>query len=214
MCGFGGNYSMSRNLSEYTAIIFDLDNTLYEEKDYLNAAYSAIGHWVFSQNKNQTAILYAIWLQQNFEKHGRQGLFNRFLEQFELSSELLPGMLQILRSVQIKTPLNLYPELYALPEKITRSDIKYFIVTNGNPEQQLNKIRQINWEKLVITECILASNSKPKPAPDALVGICTHYAYLPSEVLFVGDAPTDKIAADAAGIDFMDAIHFRELLKQ
>jgi phosphoglycolate phosphatase-like HAD superfamily hydrolase len=66
----------------------------------------------------------------------------------------------------------------------------------------------------LITECILAANSKPKPAPDALINICTQYTYLPSEILFVGDAPTDRLAADAAGIDFMDAIHFRELLKQ
>ncbi len=205
---------MSRNLSEYSAIIFDLDNTLYAEKDYLNAAYSAIGKWIFSQSHNQSAILYSIWLQQNFIKNDRQGLFNRFLEQFELSDELLPGMLKILRTVQLKKQLNLYPELYALPEKISRSDIKYFIVTNGNPEQQLNKIRQINWDRLLITECILAANSNPKPAPDSLVGICTNYKYLPSEVLFVGDAPTDKMAADAAGIDFMDAIHFREILKQ
>jgi HAD superfamily hydrolase (TIGR01509 family) len=44
---------------------------------------------------------------------------------------------------------------------------------------------------------------RPKPAPDMLLRCLEHFALPPEEALYVGDSPTDREAAHAAGIDFV-----------
>jgi HAD superfamily hydrolase (TIGR01509 family) len=45
--------------------------------------------------------------------------------------------------------------------------------------------------------------ARPKPAPDMLLHCLAHFALEPSEAVFVGDSPTDREAAHAAGMAFI-----------
>ncbi|HEY8516697.1 MAG TPA: HAD family hydrolase [Candidatus Binatia bacterium] len=44
---------------------------------------------------------------------------------------------------------------------------------------------------------------RPKPAPDMLLRCLEHFGVERDEALYVGDSPSDRQAADAAGIDFV-----------
>jgi phosphoglycolate phosphatase len=43
----------------------------------------------------------------------------------------------------------------------------------------------------------------PKPAPDMLLHCLDHFALAPRDAIYVGDSPSDRAAAQAAGIDFI-----------
>lgn len=45
--------------------------------------------------------------------------------------------------------------------------------------------------------------ARPKPAPDMLLHCLEHFALEPPDAVFVGDSPTDRDAAHAAGMDFI-----------
>jgi phosphoglycolate phosphatase len=45
--------------------------------------------------------------------------------------------------------------------------------------------------------------ARPKPAPDMLLHCLDHFALAPSEAVYIGDSPSDRDAARAAGIDFI-----------
>ncbi len=47
-----------------------------------------------------------------------------------------------------------------------------------------------------------------KPAPGMLLDLLSHFRIRPEEALFVGDAPSDKAAAHAAGVPFQPAAEF------
>lgn len=205
---------MTKSPVEYQTFILDLDNTLYDEKHYLYPAYNAISQLAHSHNSETPELLYAIWLQQNFRKTGRQGLLDRLIESFKLDSGLLPEMLTILRNVEIKGGINLYPEIYAIPIRFELFQIQYFVLTNGNKIQQQNKIKQINWENIQITEFVFASDFEPKPSAEAFSYISSKYNLDAKTILSIGDSETDKIASEKAGIDFMWIDQFKSFLRQ
>lgn len=63
-------------------------------------------------------------------------------------------------------------------------------------------------ESFSLTEyfsCVMtaAKVRNPKPHPEPLFKVLEHYGIGPDEALFVGDSEVDRMAADAAGIDFV-----------
>ena len=46
------------------------------------------------------------------------------------------------------------------------------------------------------------SNATPKPSPDAPLAVCRAWRLEPVQVLMVGDSPSDRQAALAAGVRF------------
>jgi len=84
-----------------------------------------------------------------------------------------------------------------------------FIVTNGNPQQQLNKIKQTEWHGLEnYLICYFADESVPKPEPDAIHLLLQQHKLQRRDVVMIENAETDKLCAEACGIDYINAGQF------
>ena len=70
-------------LNKYENFIFDLDNTLYDETEYLFRAYQNIAGKLSGKNAKKKAE-YFKFLKNTFLKEGRQNLFDKFLINFGL----------------------------------------------------------------------------------------------------------------------------------
>ena len=127
---------------KYSQIIFDLDNTLICEKDYLYSAYQSISEKL-GENEIESQKMF-LYLKNNFEFGHRTNLFNSFIITFNLSPLVLQFMLAELRSVNVVGGLNLIKEVKSILRLIKILKKKNIIITNGNLIQQANKIRQIN----------------------------------------------------------------------
>ena len=83
---------------------------------------------------------------------------------------------------------------------------KLFIVTNGNPQQQLNKLRQIEWHGLEpYLTCYFAEETLPKPEPDALHLLMKDHNLERRDLLMIENSETDRLCAQATGIDYVNA---------
>jgi len=187
------------------AVIFDLDGTLYNERDYLSAAWLGIGRDLEKKRGVSEKRVYQ-FLEDEFLLHGHRALFNKLITAFELPPAYLSEALEILRNIEITGKITCYPEMTACMEWLITQGRQLFIVTNGNVIQQKNKIKSIEFGTLLNhIEVIYANEIVPKPDPAVFLHLQKKYQLLNEEVLMIGDSSTDESFCQAAGIDFVHA---------
>ena len=93
----------------YQVIIFDLDNTLYDESVYLFSAYNDIGKFIEKQVGGYSGE-YVSFLVTSFKKYGHHGLFDMLLSHFGLKTKIeMNDLLFLLRHT--KVVLKVYDEM-------------------------------------------------------------------------------------------------------
>jgi FMN phosphatase YigB (HAD superfamily) len=190
------------DLRKYTHIIFDLDNTLYDECHYLFGGYQEIGFFLqktYSLEPDQiTASLIEWYMHQ-----GRHQLFQRLCEKFNLPKKIIPQLLHILRTVSFSQPIELYPWAQRLLPQLISAEKKLYVITNGTPTQQQNKINHLNWgEMSTHIQFILANEYAAKPNSNSflLTKIPTSEK---GHTVFIGDSEVDMEFAQNTGIHFI-----------
>lgn len=187
---------------KYSHILFDLDNTIYDESDYLYPAYKEIA--IDSEVRfgiDQTTMYN--FLKSNFETSGRVNLFSKMIVTFSLPEYYLENCLFILRNIKLQKPLEIFPHVHQLLVDSIQCSKTICVITNGNPQQQKNKIKQINWQGLDSKiRFILANEFIPKPNPGSFKETNIKQTEL-SQTVYIGDSNTDEEFAANIGIAFI-----------
>ncbi len=190
-------------------VLFDLDDTLYDERTYLDAGYTACGE-AAARLYGIDAAEVAPYLRDRFRLLGRQGLFQDACACFDLPAPAIQMMIDALRTVKVASGLEIVPEMAALLRDLRDRRIPVAIVTNGNLEQQINKVAQLRPKALIEDVAVYyCARYRPKPCPDAIVAALSDHGVPPGEAVFVGDGVVDEQAAAAAKVRF---VHVRSLL--
>lgn len=205
---------MTSDLSSYQYYIFDLDNTLYPEIQYLQAAWKEIGQWLNTWKPEYSPNTVENWLSHEFHKQGRTKLFDRFIQQFELENEDLEYLLDILRTVQVSGGISLFPEIESWIKSEPIKNKSLFIITNGNPIQQKNKYDQLIRRNIHFEEFLMANTIIPKPDPAAFIHIQHKHHLNSKQGLSIGDSEEDRLASEGAGIDFISVEAFKIRISQ
>jgi phosphoglycolate phosphatase-like HAD superfamily hydrolase len=190
-------------VAQKKAFVFDLDNTLYPEKDYLYQVYYMIGQFIEYHETYDHQII-TKYLIDEFEKNGRSHIFDKLIEQFDLKKEYVDNCIRLLSTARLPLKLLLFKEAEWMLNELVDQQKQIFILTNGTTDQQLNKITQIEWNGLQkhIT-CYYANELAPKPAPDGLLKIMENHNLQAEDLVFIGDADIDENCAKAAGVEFV-----------
>ncbi len=185
----------------YKIIIFDLDNTLYDESTYLFPVYEKIAQFV-EKNVGGVADDYSSYLMDTFRSEGHHKLFDKFMSHFNLSLEM-GDLLYLLRHNE--APLKVYDEIKDLLTYLLSNDKEVVILTNGNVEQQRNKVKNLDIQfMLPKIEVIYANIFSPKPSPFCVHKIIEERKVKRKDVIFIGDLMVDRDTAKNAGIDFIN----------
>ena len=203
---------MRKNIKEllsFKNFIFDLDNTLYNENIYLFSAYEQIGIMVSKEYGIDKKIVYK-YLTEEFLSSGRGMLFSRMVNKFNLNLSDLDSFLVLLRSHQLEKKIKLYDKMQRFLKEINGITSDMFIVTNGNVEQQKNKISQIHWNDFLFKEIVFANEYKPKPSNEALEYLIDKYQLDRQRSIFIGDAKSDELCAISSDVAFY---HVNNILK-
>ena len=142
--------------SSYDYIILDLDNTLYDEYNFIE---SCIG--VFLKKINYNNIKINNWKKEfksYYIKNGNNKIFDNFIQShFDISEVHIDAFLNSLReSNHDIINMHLYDGVICFLQKFKN---KISIVTDGNIAQQIRKVKILNLNKYIDSDKIFYSDS-------------------------------------------------------
>jgi FMN phosphatase YigB (HAD superfamily) len=193
------------------AFIFEMDDVLYPEKDYLYQVY-----YLFTAFLEYTELINAkeatSFMVDTYLSEGKEIVFDSLKEKFNIDEKYRQNFRHL--NITAKLPLKLLidQELLTFMQDIVIDRKKIFILTNGNPEQQLNKIKQIEWHGLEpYLTCYFADEIVPKPETDSLDLLIKNHNLQRRNILMIGNSDIDRQCADASGVDLIKPIEFSQV---
>lgn len=187
------------------AFIFELDNVLYPEKDYLLQVYYLFASFIeYTETAPSSDVLIA-FMKKVYETDGPALMFDKAKEAFGIDEKYRDNFERLHLTARLPLKLLLFRTALSLLQDIIVDRKQVFIITNGDPGQQLNKIKQVEWhgleEYLVV---YFAGETALKPDTRTIEQILSKYNFLRRDLLIVGASDTDQEFAQAAGVDYMD----------
>lgn len=190
------------------AFVFELDDVLFPKQDYLLQVYYLFAAFLEHTEQLNSKEILAL-MKETYQQQGENAVFKAVKTAFGLDEKYRENFERLLKMARLPLKLLLYKQMLELLQQIVVDRKQIFILTNGNPEQQLNKIKQTEWnglEKYLI--CYFADEIKPKPEPDALHYILTEHNLQRRDLIMVGNTTADELCAQAAGVDYAAVYDF------
>ena len=189
--------------------IFELDNVLYPEREYLLQVYYLFANFIEFTETVPTSKELIDFLKTAYETHGSTGLFERASEMFGIDQKYKENFDKLHYTARLPLKLVLYKSMLALLQEMVVDRKQIFLVTNGKPEVQLNKIKQTEWNGLESYLTVyFAEEIKSKPETDVLELILNKHQLLRKELVIIGNSDIDREFALAAGVDFINSSDF------
>ncbi|MBN2321150.1 MAG: HAD family hydrolase [Acidobacteria bacterium] len=183
------------------ALIFDLDDTLYREKDFVESGYKAVALHLSKGIGCDFQQLYATMLD-TLHSMGRHSVMNAVKKRCPVASIVIEDLVSIYR--HHSPEIRMYPGYYGLLKELSGS-YRLGIITDGMPEVQERKIRALRLEGLMdaIIYTWKFGREKQKPHPHSFKLMLQSLETEAENALFVGDNPTkDCTGAHRAGMKY------------
>ena len=183
------------------AIIFDLDDTLYDEMQFVRGGFEAVSSYTSKNANVNQNVVYQLLLDV-LEKHGRGQTFDIALKKLGLyNKNLIPKLVEVYRTHKPK--LSLYSEVRTVLSTLRKQGYKLGLITDGNVEVQRNKVEALKIKDFF--DCIIFSDEygieKQKPNPFPYQKALKELKASARETIYVGDNPyKDFVSAKRLGI--------------
>lgn len=190
------------------AFVFELDNVLFPAQDYLFQVYYLFAAFVEHTEQWDSKTIVSSMID-TYNEYGEDAVFEAIKKKFSLEPQYQENFERLLKTARLPLKLLLYQQMLDLLQQIVVDRKQIFILTNGNPQQQLNKIKQVEWNGLEdYLVCYFAAETKPKPEPDALHRILTEHDLQRRDLIMIGNSTADELCAQAAGVDYANLYDF------
>ena len=190
--------------TEKKAFIFELDNVLYPEKDYLLQVYYLFASFIEYIETVPNATELTAFMKKVYEVHGADRMFDKAKEAFDLDEKYRENFERLHLTARLPLKLLLFKSALALLQDIVVDRKQIFIVTDGNPEQQLNKIKQVEWHGLENYLVVyFADEFARKPDTAVLDQILADHNLLRRDLVMIGCSEPDQEFAWSSGIDYI-----------
>jgi putative hydrolase of the HAD superfamily len=179
------------------ALLIDMDDTLYDERDYVLSGFRAVAEAVAGQNPGVDPEAFYADMVAELAAHGRGRVFDAAL----VRAGIPPEPLRISELVEAyrahKPTLSLWPGVAETLEGLRR-DYRLAVITDGLGVMQQNKAVALALGERVDEVVYCWEQQAPKPDPK-----CYHQALRAldtdaDEAVVIGDRPDHDMAAAAA----------------
>jgi hypothetical protein len=134
-------------LDKYESFVFEFDDVLYPEKDYLLQVYYMFAQFIeYAEQKDAPEIL--DFMKVTFAEEGKEGVFERTAQQFGIDEKYRVNFDLLMQNVKLPLKLLLFDELLEFISLVAKSGKQLFLLAQGDPVMALNKIRQTEWNGL------------------------------------------------------------------
>ena len=189
-------------VSNASRIVFDLDGTLYDTRDFERPALAAVVNWLRSTSGQPLhGLLEALWFRRESERH-RTGLFDDLLAEYGLPvswGRECARRFHEYPGTELQRVKSLRPQLEALCADHRR----LALVSNGRAELQQRKLAQLGLSKS-FDMCVFCDPRRPaqlKPSTWAWAELAEWRSTMPT--VYIGDEPVDSEFAKAGGASFI-----------
>jgi putative hydrolase of the HAD superfamily len=188
-------------------VIFDLDDTLYEEIQFVKSGFSSVSVYMNKNYGIDKEKFYNL-LIKILEEHGRGKIFDNALKQMDLyNKDLVKSLVDIYRSHE--PDIKLHDDIQEILSDL-KKEYKLGLITDGDSKVQRNKVRALNIGKyfdfMVFSDDYGIEKRKPHllPYKQALKQLSIHGR----EAIYIGDNPhKDFIGAKELGIITIRILH-------
>ncbi|MCH5162006.1 MAG: HAD-IA family hydrolase [Clostridiales bacterium] len=179
------------------AVVFDLDDTLFPEREYVASGFAAVSEAVEAEHgisgaKEEFCALFA---------ENKEGVFDRFCEKHNLDGQAAKKMTELYRGHA--PDISLHDEIKSVLKELKNKGYKLGIVTDGRPNGQRKKIEALGLSALVDEIIItdeLGGKEFRKPNPTAFEKMSTLLGVPLDQMMYVGDNPKKDFAIGAHGV--------------
>ena len=189
------------HLDGVKAVIFDMDDTLYGEKQYVKSGYSQVARVLGDRVAHAQQKLW------QFFTEGKSAIDQLLLSENIYSEELKNACVAAYRNQMPQ--IALYDGVAELLETLKQQGYRLGMITDGRPEGQRAKIQALGlsryMEHIIITD-ELGGVAYRKPNPLAFRMMAEHFGLEYAQMVYIGDNPRkDFIACEELG---MRAVYF------
>ena len=190
-----------KKLNNVEAIIFDLDDTLYPEKEFVMSGFQTVVKYLSKEYKLKQSKIFNI-LKTDFEKGIRGKNFNLLLEKLNLPKKELKKLITLYRNH--KPQIKLYSDAKKILKCFVKNKkIKLGLISDGPIKTQRNKLRALNIDNIfdVITLSDSIGKRYRKPHQILFEIILKKLKIKPNKAIYVADNPQkDFIGAKRVGL--------------
>ena len=181
---------MVRYLS-YKCVIFDMDNTLYDEKDYFKSVFKEMSIIInkYTVNKNENQIYHEILDEFLIKGSQYPNFFLYITKKYNLDKKYHEIFYNIYKSVNAN--ISLHPDAEYILKWLKSENYYIGLITNGTVDAQLNKIKLLNIDKIVDCICVAREFGKELEKPNTFPYeyVIKKLNVMPHETLYIGDNP-------------------------
>lgn len=186
------------------AFIFELDDVLYPEKDYLLQVYYLFANFIEYTEGFPLATDLVDFFKSASQYHEHDELFDLAKEVYGIDEKYLDNFNRLHKSAQLPLKLLLYKKVLKLLQDIVVDRKEIFLVTKGEPEIQLNKMKYVDWNGLEeYLTVYFADEIKPKPDTGVLTYILEKHQLTRKDLVIFGSSNVDEEFAANCGVDYV-----------
>lgn len=184
------------------ALVFDLDDTLYLEKDFVMSGYRAVARHLAETQCCHYETALSIMLEA-FQTKGRHAVFPSLMDRLPDATLSISELIDVYR--QHKPAIRLLPGYVELLRKLGRR-FRMGVITDGLPAVQERKVHALGlrsfMDKIIYTWEYGSEKQKPHPYPFCLM--LESLGVDPGSALCIGDNPEkDCRGAHGVGMRFV-----------
>ena len=139
--------ALEKLIADNQAFIFELDDVLYPKKDYLLQVYYLFSQFIeYAEQTSASEVL--SFMQATYSADGEADLFSKTAKHFNLSAKYQYNFDLLHENVRLPLKLLLFAPVLAFMKQIVGEGKSLFLLADGNPVEQLNKIKQVEWNGL------------------------------------------------------------------
>jgi len=183
------------------AVIFDMDDTLYDEMTFVQSGFRSVAQYLSSQYNLDENKVYQEMLD-HLKNDGRGKIFDSVLKQYDLyEPQLIEKMIETYR---VHTPeISLFPDVVEILEKLHTRELKIGIITDGLHSVQKKKVEALqlqDYVDFIIYTDELGYNYE-KPHPEAFLRAIKILNLESENILYIGNHPDkDIFGANSVGM--------------
>ncbi len=180
-------------MAKCTTVVFDLDDTLFPESEFVRSGFWAVGAWMQTE-RGVVGFGAAAW--RRFEAGERKRAFDEALAELEVASE--PRLVEQLVSIYRghRPQIALFPEAVEVLDTLC-GHYRLGLITDGYAATQRRKIAALEieplFDKIVVTDELGRENWKPSRVP--FLAVMEALGCGGDECAYVGDNPTKDFVA-------------------